>query len=228
MRVFSMRAAGFGVAIKPRLTMSLSRIAAGASLSRCPVGAPDGRLIWRRNLCLRLEGHLAPDHDPFRYRSGSARIVVSNTCSAFRERKHFIGTSDRNNAITICGNCHEDPTSRRKPAVGPKLEDMPTCHRPRRYRFFVLIAPFAAVSWPLSIARWRKGPRFCLILATGGAGGSGVRRDRAATPLAPVKRRAAGGGVAAGALSESVIRYSHMLWGARGRLKGKSKSSRVG
>ncbi len=27
-------------------------------------------------------------------------------------------------AITICGNCHEDPTSRRKIAVGPKLEDI--------------------------------------------------------------------------------------------------------
>ena len=44
---------------------------------------------------LKMEGHLAPDHDPFRYRSGNARIVVSNSCSAFRERKHFIGTSDR-------------------------------------------------------------------------------------------------------------------------------------
>jgi cytochrome c553 len=67
-----------------------------------------------------MECHLAPDHDPFRYRSGNARIVVSNSCSAFRERKHFIGTS----AITICGNCHEDPTSSRKTAVGPKLEDI--------------------------------------------------------------------------------------------------------
>ena len=27
-------------------------------------------------------------------------------------------------AITICGNCHEDPTSSRKTAVGPKLEDI--------------------------------------------------------------------------------------------------------
>ncbi len=27
-------------------------------------------------------------------------------------------------AITICGNCHEDPTSARKTAVGPKLEDI--------------------------------------------------------------------------------------------------------
>jgi hypothetical protein len=41
-----------------------------------------------------------------------------------------------------------------------------------------------------------------------GCRGAGVRRDRATTPLAPVKRRATGGGVAAGSLSESVIRYS--------------------
>jgi mono/diheme cytochrome c family protein len=27
-------------------------------------------------------------------------------------------------AVTICGNCHEDPTSARKTAVGPKLEDI--------------------------------------------------------------------------------------------------------
>ena len=27
-------------------------------------------------------------------------------------------------AVTICGNCHEDPTSPRKTAVGPKLEDI--------------------------------------------------------------------------------------------------------
>ena len=27
-------------------------------------------------------------------------------------------------AITICGNCHEDPTSSRKTAIGPKLEDI--------------------------------------------------------------------------------------------------------
>jgi mono/diheme cytochrome c family protein len=27
-------------------------------------------------------------------------------------------------AITICGNCHEDPTSSRKAAIGPKLEDI--------------------------------------------------------------------------------------------------------
>ena len=27
-------------------------------------------------------------------------------------------------AITICGNCHEDPTSSRKTAVGPKFEDI--------------------------------------------------------------------------------------------------------
>jgi cytochrome c2 len=27
-------------------------------------------------------------------------------------------------AITICGNCHEDPTSSRKTTVGPKLEDI--------------------------------------------------------------------------------------------------------
>ena len=27
-------------------------------------------------------------------------------------------------AVTICGNCHEDPTSSRKTAVGPKLEDI--------------------------------------------------------------------------------------------------------
>ena len=27
-------------------------------------------------------------------------------------------------AVTICGNCHEDPTSSRKTTVGPKLEDI--------------------------------------------------------------------------------------------------------
>jgi cytochrome c2 len=27
-------------------------------------------------------------------------------------------------AITICGNCHEDPASSRKITVGPKLEDI--------------------------------------------------------------------------------------------------------
>jgi mono/diheme cytochrome c family protein len=27
-------------------------------------------------------------------------------------------------AITICGNCHEDPTSSQKTAIGPTLEDI--------------------------------------------------------------------------------------------------------
>jgi mono/diheme cytochrome c family protein len=33
-------------------------------------------------------------------------------------------TSGHRIAVTICGNCHEDPTSSRKTAVGPKLEDI--------------------------------------------------------------------------------------------------------
>jgi mono/diheme cytochrome c family protein len=33
-------------------------------------------------------------------------------------------TSGHQIAITICGNCHEDVTSSRKTAVGPKLEDI--------------------------------------------------------------------------------------------------------
>ena len=33
-------------------------------------------------------------------------------------------TSGRQIAITICGNCHEDPASSRNSAVGPRLEDI--------------------------------------------------------------------------------------------------------
>ena len=42
-------------------------------------------------------------------------------------------------AVTICGNCHEDPTSSRKTAVGPKLEDI--ANRPST------TALFKGVSW---------------------------------------------------------------------------------
>jgi cytochrome c2 len=43
-------------------------------------------------------------------------------------------------AVTICGNCHEDPTSSRKTAVGPKLEDI--ANRPSTNG-----AIFKGVSW---------------------------------------------------------------------------------
>jgi hypothetical protein len=44
-----------------------------------------------------MEDHHALDCDPFHYDGGNARSGVSNTCAAFRQGQHFIGTPDRDN-----------------------------------------------------------------------------------------------------------------------------------
>ncbi len=52
-------------------------------------------------------------------------VTVAGSCSIFAQPSDGGNiSSGQQIAITICGNCHEDPTSSRKTTVGPKLPDI--------------------------------------------------------------------------------------------------------
>jgi cytochrome c2 len=52
-------------------------------------------------------------------------IIIASWCPILAQPAETGSISSGHQiAITICGNCHEDPSSSRKITVGPKLEDI--------------------------------------------------------------------------------------------------------
>jgi hypothetical protein len=64
-----------------------------ATLEIASTGTTDSLAAVHRPLF--VSDHVTADFNIVGHRHDNARIIVCNTCSAFLERKHFIGTSDR-------------------------------------------------------------------------------------------------------------------------------------